>query len=129
MMTQISIKCTVTEILDIFVGMIVGIALESKLQIDVSPPPSGISIVASSPPANSMSCILLATTECSIVFAISYDNVFGFPLEAFAFALSSMTHQTSPETDKEGLAFISHRLNNLTAAAVVISAAVAVAVR
>ena len=75
------------------VGMLVGIALESISQTEVSTPLE-ISIVASSPPANLTSCVLFAIKYHSIIIAISADGMFGFLFEAFTFTLSNMTQRT-----------------------------------
>ena len=62
------------------VGMLVGIALESISQTEVSTPLE-ISIVASSPPANLTSCVLFAIKDHTIIIAISADGMFGFLFE------------------------------------------------
>jgi hypothetical protein len=79
-----------------FTGMIKGIAFESISQMEVSPP-SGISIVASSLTANSISCGLFATMDHNIIIAISAEAAFGFPFKEFAFTLSNLRRRISPE--------------------------------
>ncbi len=69
---------------------------------DPQPPPSGISIVASSPTANLRRYSLFFTTNWMTFFIVSIDEAYGLPLDAFALDLSSIMRWISPERLTEG---------------------------